>query len=251
MWRASGMHRSERGDEQAPRRLSGESPPASSRVSRSTLCRKIIRSGVPPRARHSRGVFLSSFHPSPSAIFMVTSACFSLPESKSFALSPRRQDISSGRSVAHSRAESASARVRSSRVEILDGSFLQPHILPSSTSLHPGVAFLSCRSLGTIRVVEVSLPLTPPPTPPHPVSLFTTLISSISLSITVLPNVSSFSSRQDDPGRPPALSAPSLSVRTRGPPASSSPHRPLALATLPPPGRSLPRSPHVRDSPIS
>ena len=79
MQRARGMHRSERGEERHdvfpghPRKLG-------------TLT---------PTARHSQGVFV------PSAIFMVTSACFSLPESKSFAL--WRQDISSGRSVAHSR----------------------------------------------------------------------------------------------------------------------------------------------------
>lgn len=60
---------------------------------------------------------------------------FQLPDLKVFA---RRQDISSGRSV---------AQLRSSRAEILDGSFLQPHILlPPPSALRPAPPFIGSLS---------------------------------------------------------------------------------------------------------
>lgn len=101
-------------------------------------------------ARDFRFDSTASSFPSPSLppvrvlllLYTFTSACFSgcrCP--KVFA---RRQDISSGRSVAQSRDRS--------RVEILDGSFLQPHILPP-----PGVP---------LPLFSSPPPVMPPPPPP-------------------------------------------------------------------------------------
>lgn len=115
-------------------------------------------SSLTRRHLHPLPLFLllstSSLPPGPTYIYTFASACFSgcrCP--KVFA---RRQDISSGRSVA-----------RSSRAEILDGSFLQPHILPPP----PQKPKPRCR-----RHSPPPILLSPPPvTHPPPRSLSSTI----------------------------------------------------------------------------
>lgn len=88
---------------------------------------------------------------------------FQLPGLKVFA---RRQDISSGRPVAQS---------RSSRAEILDGSFLQPHILLPPPILVPRAAPLAPSSAASPQPAPLPPPgmaVEPPEahpqrTPPH------------------------------------------------------------------------------------